>query len=226
MRLLHGALGAAEQFDLLVSRHGAGGKVHRFDFHGHGDATLPAGPLTIESLTSQLVDFVELRGLRGVPCFGYSMGGYVALVAAAGYPGLLGSVTTLATKLAWTPETAAREVAQLDPDRMAAKVPTFAATLEWRHRGAGWRELCAALAGMLRDLGDHPPVDATLLASTTIPVKLMVGDRDATVSIEETVAAFRALPNGQLAVLPGIAHPLERVPVDLLLREMRTGEPS
>ena len=95
-----------------------------------------------------------------------------------------------------------------------------------RFRGAGWRELCVALAGMLSDLGEHRRVDATSLASTPIPVKLVVGDRDTTVSIEETVAAFRALPNGELAVLPGIAHPLERVPVDLLLREMRTGEPS
>jgi pimeloyl-ACP methyl ester carboxylesterase len=148
------------------------------------------------------------------------MGGYVALFVAATRPGLLGPVTTLATKLAWTPESAGKEATQLDPDAIRLKVPRFAALLESRHGSAGWQPLCVATAGMMRDLGAHPVLDAAALGRISTPVKLMVGDRDPIVSIEETVAAYRALDQGQLAVLPGLGHPFERVPTPLLVREI------
>ena len=41
----------------------------------------------------------------------------------------------------------------------------------------------------------------------------MVGDRDTTVSVEESAAAYRALPSGELMVLPRTQHPIERVDV-------------
>jgi pimeloyl-ACP methyl ester carboxylesterase len=219
MILLHGALGAAAQFAELSSRFEAG-SAHTFDFAGHGADAPPNGPLTVERLAAQLEEYVEARALRGSPCFGYSMGGYVALVVAATSPGLLGPVTTFATKLAWTPEAAGKESAQLDPETIHAKVPKFAALLESRHGSSGWRPLCVSTAALMRDLGAHPLLDATALARISTPVKLMVGDRDPVVTIDETVAAYRALANGQLAVLPGLGHPLERVPTQVLLREI------
>jgi hypothetical protein len=36
------------------------------------------------------------------------------------------------------------------------------------------------------------------------------------VTLDETVAVYRQLPHGQLAVLPNTAHPLEAVSVDRL----------
>src|SRR5512139_749740 len=212
MLLLHGALGTASQFDGLRERLVAPGGVNTLDFLGHGAASLPDGPLTTEALVEQVVTFVEARALRGTPCFGYSMGGYVALLIAATRPGILGRVTTLATKVAWSPEIASREAAQLDPEAIGARLPRFAATLDARHTGAGWRALCTALAGLLRRLGDAPLLDHDVLSRITIPVKLMVGDRDTMVTIEETVTAWRAVPGANLAVLPGVQHPLERVP--------------
>jgi hypothetical protein len=44
----------------------------------------------------------------------------------------------------------------------------------------------------------------------------MVGDRDAIVTLEETAAAARSLPAGELAVLPNTAHPFEQVHLPLL----------
>ena len=38
-----------------------------------------------------------------------------------------------------------------------------------------------------------------------------MGDRDTMVSIEETLDAYRALPAGELEVLPATPHPMERV---------------
>lgn len=224
MILLHGALGAAGQLAALSS-HFPSGTAHTFDFVGHGALAPPDEPLTIPRLAAQLEAFVEAKGLHGSPCFGYSMGGYVALFVASTRPGLLGPVTTLATKFDWTPESAAKETIQLDPDTIRRKVPKFAALLEARHGSNGWEPLCVSTAALMRGLGAHSLLDDGALGRITSPVKLMVGDRDPVVSIEETIAVYRALANGQLAVLPGVGHPLERVPTALLVREILSAVP-
>lgn len=220
MLVLHGALGSATQFTELVAAVGSGARA--FDFRGHGGHPLPPGePLTIELLAEQLADEILGRAAPGVPVFGYSMGGYVALHLAATRPGLIGSITTLATKLAWTPGTAAHEATQLDPALLEAKVPRYVAALAARHTGTGWRPLLEATAAMLHRLGEKPLVTAATLARVDIPVTLMVGDRDALVSVEETLDAYRMLPQGRLAVLPGVPHPWERVPLARVVGEVR-----
>lgn len=45
-------------------------------------------------------------------------------------------------------------------------------------------------------------------AGITAPTLILVGDRDAYCSIEEGVAAYRQLQNGELAVVPGLGHVL------------------
>jgi hypothetical protein len=49
----------------------------------------------------------------------------------------------------------------------------------------------------------------------------MLGDRDTTVSLDETAAAVRALPQGELAVLPRTPHPLEQADAARLAFELR-----
>ena len=61
---------------------------------------------------------------------------------------------------------------------------------------------------------------ADALATVDLPVRVMVGDRDATVTLDETAAAYRALPRGELAVLPRTGHPLEQVDVTRLAGEL------
>jgi len=53
---------------------------------------------------------------------------------------------------------------------------------------------------------------ATKLAWT--PARIAVGDRDATVTIDECVAAVRRIPNGELEVLPRTPHPFEKAPIE------------
>jgi pimeloyl-ACP methyl ester carboxylesterase len=149
------------------------------------------------------------------------MGGYVALALARQQPDLIHSVMTLGTKFFWDEATAAREAARLDPAVVETKVPQFARELEARHTASGWQTVVSETAAMLRDLGAHPLLSAEFLAEIQQPVRVVVGDRDATVSVEETTAAWRALPKGQLQVLPATPHPLERVSVALLAESIR-----
>jgi pimeloyl-ACP methyl ester carboxylesterase len=211
--LLHGALGDAEQLAPLATRMGGARRVTVLELEGHGATPLRGRPLRIESFASAVVDEMDQRGIARADFFGYSMGGYVALFLAATAPDRVTRVATLATKLAWTPEIAARESAMLDATAIRAKVPKFAAVLEARHTAAGWEALLAHTAELLHELGARPRITGELLASIAQPVRVGVGDRDTTVTLEECAAAVRQLANGELEVHPRTAHPFEKVPV-------------
>jgi pimeloyl-ACP methyl ester carboxylesterase len=219
--LLHGALGDRRQLAPLADRLAPHLPVEALDLEGHGERPAADRPFRIEHFAANVREHLAARGVERAAIFGYSMGGYVALHLASTQPALVTAVVTLGTKLAWSPATAEREVAQLDADAIAAKVPRFAEALERRHTGAGWRQVLAETAGLLHELGERPPLGDDALAAVRCPARLAVGDRDATVTLEETRDAVRRLPRGELEVLPATPHPLERVSLDRLAFSIR-----
>jgi pimeloyl-ACP methyl ester carboxylesterase len=209
--LLHGALGAASQFETWKPLLEADYELHSFDLEGHGSQPFADRPFRIGHFAENLHDFLKAQGLLGADLFGYSMGGYVALELARLENGALGRIHTFSTKLDWSPETSAKEVKMLNPDFIAAKVPKFAAMLEKRHYGNEWREHLARTADLMLDLGDAPVLKPEDLAGIDIPVRMGVGDRDNMVSIRETEAFYRHLPQGEMVVVPRTPHPLEKM---------------
>lgn len=51
-------------------------------------------------------------------------------------------------------------------------------------------------------------------------VRIGVGDKDNMVSIEESVAVYRSLPEGELQIFPKTPHPLEKVPLSNLVHSL------
>src|SRR3954466_2076581 len=135
---LHGALGAADQFAPIVPLLRDRYDLHLLDFEGHGSAPLQPRPFRIEHFASNAYEYVTRHAIETTHIFGYSMGGYVACTLAMQHPHLVKSIITLGTKYYWDQEVAAREVANLDADKIAAKVPRFAQALAERHTAAGW----------------------------------------------------------------------------------------
>jgi len=211
--LLHGALYTAREFSPIMQAIGSMWSVLAVDFAGHGGQEFPDAPFSIDLFGRGVIRALDDAGVRSIDIMGYSMGGYVALWLALHHPERVRGIVTLATKLQWNPETAARESAMLDPDRIEAKVPAFAETLAARHGVDAWKDVVRRTAAMLITLGENPSVP--LDAARDIPhrVRLMVGDRDQMVSIEETAEFYRALPAGEFAVLPATPHPLEKTRV-------------
>lgn len=219
--LLHGALGSCVQFDALAAPLAAHYDVHVFDFRGHGAAALP-DKLTIHTLTAQLDNWIteHLPHNEPVTVFGYSMGGYVALLLALEKPQLFKRITTLGTKLHWSPEIAAGELKMIDPEKIEQKVPAFAAELAARHGADKWKALLQQTAALMTDLGANNYLNTDTLKNMQVPVKLMLGDRDKMVTLDETVNACKAIPGAALSVLPETPHPLEKVDVQRLVFEL------
>lgn len=221
MLLLHGALGAASQFDPLLPLLADNFQLHTLNFQGHGGQPFPERPFSIHHCALEVLHWMQKQGIEQTDIFGYSMGGYVGLYLARHYPTHVGRLFTLATKFDWNPEGAAREIKMLDPQKMQEKVPQFYGALQQRHYPNDLDELLRRTSAMMTALGSQPEVTLLDLSQIQIPVRVGVGDRDQMVSIEETLQLYRQLPNGQFVVFPATPHPIEKVPLPRLVAEVQ-----
>lgn len=219
--VLHGALGSGAQMAPIASALGATATMV-VEWPGHGRTPLAEdASFAMPRFADHLAQALAAHGGPPPSVFGYSMGGYVALALEARAPGSFASIVTLGTKFAWSPESAARETLRLDPVAIATKVPKFAAMLAERHGADRWEALLARTARLMRAEGNAPTLTTEALARVRCPVRLAVGTRDETVTIAETMAAARAMPNAEVEVLDDVPHPIERVPVATIVELMR-----
>ncbi|MFC6996472.1 alpha/beta fold hydrolase [Rufibacter roseus] len=219
--LLHGALGAQSQFEPLLPLLPAQVPVYSFNFEGHGGAGMPGGPFRIETFVQQLLEWINDRGFTKVNVFGFSMGGYVALEAARQRPENFSSIFTLATKFAWSPEAATHETSRLRPDVVTEKLPAFAQTLEERHAPQNWEEVMLRTAEMMLHLGQVPLLKPEQLSQVPVPVRIAIGDRDQIVTVEESLAVYKQLPQAELQVFPNTRHPLEQLDWPMLAQALQ-----
>ncbi|OJV50779.1 MAG: hypothetical protein BGO31_07220 [Bacteroidetes bacterium 43-16] len=215
--LLHGALGHPGYFDFIKEKFSGIYTLHTPVFEGH--AGEPFTELSIGAYVAQINKYCMENDLDQVSIFGYSMGGYVGLCYAAQFPEKVTAIMTLATKLNWSPEIAAKEAGMLDPAVIKEKVPRFADYLHQLH-GEDWEQLCSTVATLLSDLGAKPLLTGSEFGAIRAKAQLMVGDKDNMVSVEETFNAARQIKESSFAVLPATIHPFEKVNRPLVLKLM------
>lgn len=90
------------------------------DLPEHGKRAGEGASFSMAGFVADL-DAVLQRADAGLNLFGYSMGGYVALLYAAMKPEKVGRIFTLGVKLDWTPEGGQKAASRLDPDKIAEK---------------------------------------------------------------------------------------------------------
>lgn len=205
--LLHGALGSAAQLRFLTEGWPAERPVVALNLPGHGGE--PAdGPFSLDLFAQHLLHVLDQRGWSQADIFGYSMGGYAALWLARHHSERVGKITTLGTKLDWTPDVATGMNRLFDADKIAAKAPQMAEALGRVH--GDWRLLCERTAAFLHDLGNGAGLHEADFQQITTPVCIGRGDADNVVSDVESRAVAEWLPNGRFVELPGVPHLLEQ----------------
>ena len=216
--LLHGALGAAYQFEKFRGELENVFDVYQFDFTGHGKEPAYEGKFSIELFRENVLSFITKKKIESVNIFGYSMGGFVALYLALQHPEKVAKIATLATKFDWTPQVAASEIKFLDSQKIKEKVPAFAKHLHQLH-GEKWEMLMKQTADLLLQLGDNNPLTFQELAKIKIKVLIALGDRDKMVTLEETQAAQKSISNSTFHLFRDTPHPWEQVDQKLIARE-------
>ncbi len=217
---LHGAIGSSKQFDALLPLLKEKFYVSTLNFSGHGGTSIPTGEFCIELFAQDVLNYLNGNNIQTIDIFGYSMGGYVGLYLAKHHPERVGKVFTLATKFNWTVESATKEVAMLNAEKIEAKVPAFAKALQQMHGAENWKIVLSKTAEMMVALGNQPTLGLNDFAGIEHSVLVSVGDKDTMVSLEETISVYRQLKNADLLVLPQTQHPFEKVNPEIIYLEV------
>ncbi len=191
-------------------------RVILLDLRGHGRSENKALHLTLDQLADDLRHFLDGLLPGPVHLSGYSLGGYLGLRLALEAPGRVSTLHLHGTKFYWSEAAVTQMRAQLDPDRMAEKVPVYADQLAQEHGAGRWRMLVRQ-AGDLVGLMGASGLTESQVRYVACPALVSVGDRDELVSLPEAFRLSQVLPEAGLLVLPGVRHPFASVaPIPLV----------
>jgi len=206
--LLHGATSLGrEDFAAQLPSMSKAFLVHTPDARGHGRTRWDAANgFSAEWLVDDLAAFVDALGLDSFHLLGFSMGAMTALQFGARWPERLRTLIVVGITTLREPR-ASVGGRQMDPERILAREPSFAATLSRRHdagQGEGaWQRLLPQIAA---DIVSQPLLSPAELHGIDCPAMVVCGDRDPFVPPEHAAGLARQLPDGRLLVVPDCGH--------------------
>ncbi|GAA4407746.1 alpha/beta fold hydrolase [Tsukamurella soli] len=206
-----------------LDRLGTGARVLAMDNRGTGESDAPPGPYTIGQMAEDALAVIRATGAPA-HVVGSSMGGYIALTLALRHPGVVKSLTLIATTdggpgctpvpdstlRVWTTSTAlspaeyARETMPVSfaPGWTVEHADEFEKLLEMRLRyptsHRAWSAQFGACAEFLE--GGAPDGDVD------VPVLIVHGTADRVVPFDNVAHLARRLPGASQLVLPGAGH--------------------
>lgn len=220
--LLPGALGHAEQFkNLITELESYTINAIALDLPGHGINPYSPEAISVPLMAEALLHKFDEQGItEPVTIFGHSLGGYIGLYMCMHFPKRVNSLFTMGTKWHWTEEISKRETSMLNPEKMEEKIPKFVEHLKSVHQ-QDWKRVVNTIAFLMNDLGQNQYLEPQNLGEINKPVRIGLGDRDAMVSLDETVNVYSALPNGQLQIYPSTPHPYEKMNTQKLALDLK-----
>lgn len=181
-------------------------RVIGVDQRGHGHSPDSAAPFSYREMAEDTAALIEALGLAPVDVVGHSDGGDVALLLARFHPGLVRRVVVSGANLrsGLTPSQVEQR-RQQSPQQVSDKMPSNFRAEYLKvapDGGAHWLTLVAKSQALWLT---PVVIDGEELKKIAVPVLVIAGDRDFS-SIEETAEIYRAVPRGQLLILPGTGH--------------------
>lgn len=213
---LHGALSSSAQFSTFKEKLGNNYNVHALNFSGHGGNLIPLNGLTFEVFVNDILNYLNTNKIEKINLFGYSMGGYAALMFAIKYPERVNKIFSCSVKLKWDLESATKELEFLNPDKMMDKVPAFANNLIMLHGINVWKNLLKNTSNMMMDLAKGKLLTDEDFLKIKCPILFAIGDRDKTASLNDTLTIYSKINNSQLLVMPNSPHEFNHLDLDVL----------
>lgn len=177
-------------------------RSYRFDRRGSGRTPDVDGPITFDLMAQDTIAFIETVVGEPVHLLGHSAGAPVGILVAQARPDLVRRLVYSEAPFhvdGWLPgvldplppdaeEFLSGLYAEVSPDGRE-HWPVFWARLDQAHQ-------------------EGPTLTTDDLAAITTPTLLMYADNDGEVDFEHIHAMHRALPDAQLAIVPGTGHGL------------------
>ena len=199
--LLHGGLSSSASLRRSVGRRlSATYRVSAFDRRGHGRTADTDEPFHYESMATETIAFLEWLG-RPAHLIGHSDGAIVGLLVAMSRPDLVGRVVAVGAN------THPEALEPMEPFPTVGPVFDEWATDYASKSPDGYAHARVVIEKTMHLFRTEPRLRASQLATVSVATLIMVGDDDST-RLEDTIAIFRAIPESQLAVVPGASHAL------------------
>ena len=164
-------------------------------------------------MADETIAFIELLKRR-VYLLGHSDGANVALLVALRRPDLLKRVVLVGANYHHEGLVEMQDFTPASPG-----FPEFAQKFA-AHSPDGVGHAAVVVQKSLKLIKEQPTLRVHDLKSVAVPVMILVGDDDVA-TLEHTVSMYEAIPEAQLAVLPGASHAVlkEKTKTCLLLIE-------
>lgn len=219
--LLHGGMGASDDLLNSIGPELAGPyRLVAFDRRGHGYTADTAEDFHYEDMAGEAIQVLETVVGGPAHLVGWSDGGIVALLVALRRPDLVSKLVVIGTNYHFD-----GILPMMEPD--AAEQKELADAYGQRSPD-GPGHFGEVLRKSIQLISTEPNLTQADLARISCPVLVVAGDDDI-VALPHTVSLYDALPNGQLAVVPGASHllPLEQpsVVATMILRFLEADGP-
>ncbi len=223
--LLHGGLCTNETWAAQTPAFAQQFRVIAPERRGHGHTADVAGPLTYSAMANDMIGVLDR--VVGMPAHlvGWSDGGILALMIAIARPDLVAKLVAIGAN--YDPSGMVPGVqemfARTAPD--SAEMATLRGPYEM-HSPDGPEHWPIVFDKFVELIRLEPNISLEELGRISARTLVLVGDDDF-VSLEHTAALFRAIPNSELAVIPGTSHAVamekpelvNRIVLDFLQRE-------
>jgi pimeloyl-ACP methyl ester carboxylesterase len=207
--LLHGGFCPAETFDGLTPGLARTYRVYVPERRGHGRTPDVEGPITFEVMARDTSAFMGALDIRDAHLVGYSDGAVVALHVALKRPELVRRLVLIGTAANHdgVPAEAREELARMTPEML----PPFLRDLYAAVSPDGAEHFEVIFEKLISTWRAEPTFELSDLEGIAAPTLVMLADADV-VTIEHAAAMQRAIPDAQLAVVPGTSHglPMEK----------------
>src|SRR5215210_1645070 len=202
--LLHGGMCTAETFDGQTPALAERFRVYLPERRAHGRTADVPGPISYEIMAQDTIAFVEAVGVERAHLVGWSDGALVGLLVALWRPELVGKLVLMAQSVSWDgvrPELEpflGRTTKEMVPPELKQAYEALSPD--------GPKHLDAVLDKVLALWNTDPAFPLSDLERVASPTLVLAGDDDMFLAIEHAAAMQRALPDAQLAVVPGTSH--------------------
>jgi pimeloyl-ACP methyl ester carboxylesterase len=219
--LMHGGLVDSRFFEPNLGALAERFRVYTPERRGHGHTPDVSGPITYQLMADDTIAFLETVVGEPADLVGHSDGAFTAMVVAMQRPELVKRVVLISG--GFNKKGEAAPDMEWDVDELARFLaPAYG---EVSPDGEEHFKVVATKIGEMAAV--EPNLEASDLAKVTVRTLVMFSDDDL-MTMAHAVEMYEALPNAELAVVPGTSHFLTQEKPDLvneLVLDFLTNDP-
>jgi pimeloyl-ACP methyl ester carboxylesterase len=200
--LLHGGAVDSRFFDQNSGPLAERFRVITTDLWGHGRTADREGPFSLESFAKDVAELIERVAAGPVDLLGHSIGAAVALTLALRRPDLVQRLVEVSGGFSHEAEIGTQG---MGIDQMVEQTVAFLGARYGEVSPDGEDHFPIVVRKEFELSSREPALTAREVGAVTHRTLVMVADDDIT-PLEHSLEFYRALPNSELAVVPGTSH--------------------